>query len=112
MADKQITFIGMFAASAGMLQVDLVLGAICGAAFFMLMPAIFEHWFKQSVLGVLSLIGGYLAGQAAGDHGGWVSFVASALLVSILLAIVKLINSNAVLEVITKILEIVRTIRK
>ena len=112
MADKQLTFFGMFAASAGMLQVDLVLGAICGAAFFMLMPAIFEHWFKQSVLGILSLIGGYLAGQAAGDHGGWVSFVASALLVTTLFAFIKLINSDKVLDFMRLILDTVRTLKK
>lgn len=95
-----------------MLQFDIVLGAICGATFFMLMPAIFDLWFKQALLGIISLIGGYLAGIAAGEHGGWVAFVTSALLITALFAVVKLLNNNKVLEFMRLALDAIRTLKK
>lgn len=111
MVEKEITLLGFAAYVAGAIQVNAAVGAVCGAAFFMMMPAIIENRFKQVVMGVLSLVGGYLAGIAAGQHGGWVAFVAASLLVTILFTILIMIQNGKVFEVITKILEIVRTIK-
>lgn len=109
--DRELSASVLLVTIAANMQPDALIGAIFGAAFFMMLPFI-QGIVKRAAMSFLSVGAGYYIGIAAGaPHIGWAAIAGAALSVIILTSAANYFSTSNFADIIGKLLDIVRTFK-